>query len=365
MAKTRTRQMVGDLARKTILAERNDDRVYQFVLEAAVYFGTAGFLPAANRMLSNLWSRGLPHSRNPWYADRALKVLWNSAGERPAHVPFPLEAIDEIELQHRCDMATHGGQSTPNTHLNSRQAAFARFLRGMDGIQPIDGVMPRADVELAAIRDLEAFYQPGLAGYNAYLMLTNIAELCAKNGKIEDAKRWTTIWYDTYVEYWCNFRFPSLAANRHLAPLLLDGLLSQRCGLTLAKSNEMVDELLTALDRRFRGEIQLPHASLGWRALLERLSEVAIAAAWIEFPDSAQGTKWLGHPPASAREISDAEGAIVGDVSRRLRGLPEGTSNGFDDTSSTSARIFAVAERRMVNRRTPRSRSDLERRRQQ
>lgn len=342
MAKNRTRQIAGDFAIKTLRSERRDERVYELVTHAAVYFASAGFLREANRLLTGLWSYGRDHTSNVWYDDRALMVLWHQAGERPEHVPFKIEPIDDIEIQHRIYMSGERSQSTPQSATNPRQALFARFLRALNAIRPLNGVMPSPEIELAAIDDMEAFNQPSLGGYVGFLLLTNIAELCARNRRVEEAKNWTLLWYETFVECWYNFNFACLPASRHVAAILLDGILAQPCGLTQQKSECLVSEMLDALAERYRGQLRTPFAEDSWRVLLERLSALAIDEEPDCFPEQTRDSRWLGFPPATATEIKAAEERLgisfPDDYREFLR-----TTNGFNQWSSTSTGFVQVS----------------------
>lgn len=343
MAKNRTRQIVGDFARKALRAERDDERVYELVTDAAVYLATAGFLAEANRLLEGLWSHGRPHTKNVWYQDRALMVLWHHSGQSPKSLPFEIEPIDDIEIRHRWYMSGDGGQSAPHSATNPRQALFANYLRAMNAIRPLDGVMPNAEIELAAIDDMEAFYQPGLTGYLAFSLLTNIAELCARNRRMADAKRWTLLWHESFVESYSNFTFACLAANRHLAPTLLAGLLAESCDLTPQKSERLVNQMLDSLAERFRGNVKTPFAGETWRSLLERLCEFSIDAEPESFPEQTRESHWLGFPPATETEIEAAEERLGVSLPEDYRAFLKVT-NGFEQWSLTSTGFLQISD---------------------
>ncbi|HMF18569.1 MAG TPA: SMI1/KNR4 family protein [Gemmataceae bacterium] len=341
-AKNRTRQILGAPVQKVIIAA-DDREVHRWVTNAAVYLSACGFLDLANQLLTRLWSFKLEHSPDVWLADRAMMVLWHEAGQRPAAVPFPLQEIDSIESAHRQYMT---GNRWSETFLNNDQLttpeALAIKLLAKAMIESYRPPTPARDSK--AIADFTAFAESGFCvGYNAFSALTNLVEICARNGRLDDAKRWLLRWHDAYVQYWPNFSFDCLAAYRHAAPLLLERMLARPCGLDAKSSAAYVEGLLQALDRRMATGRALARADLGCRQLLEEISRLALVRGVISFPASIKKSKWLGRKPASEPAIRQAEARLKArfpaDYEEFLR-----TSNGFEPVNSTGIRVFPVEE---------------------
>ena len=250
-AKNRTRQILGEPAQKAILAARTEDDAYRLVTNAAVYLASSGFLGLANELLTKLWIYNLKHSPNVWVADRAMSALWHEAGERPVWIPFPVEDIDSIELAHRGYMTVNrwAQEFLDRPPGDSPGAvAFRRYIKAIIASYPAapSGQMPDAEIELRN-RRFRGICGQRLLGLERIYALTNLVELCARNGLNDDARRYLLMWHDAFVLYYMNFTFECMPANRHAAPLLLSGVLAQVCELDPKSSAAYTEGLLNAL----------------------------------------------------------------------------------------------------------------------
>lgn len=343
-ARNRTRQILGDSGKKAVLLSKDDDEAYQLVTHSAVYMASCGFVNEANKLLTSLWSRRNVHSRNVWLADRALTMLWHNAGHFPAMAPFPIEDMDSIEMAHRAYMS---GNRWSREFLENEQAsspgqlATKRLAKAMIEIYPVSGTMPTRAVDVQGIADLEAFYKSGFChGYDGFSALTNLAELCAKHGRVADAERYILEWHEEYLRRWYNFSFECLPACRHASHLLHRGILAEACQLDPESCGNYLEEWQEIVACRFGAGPQLVYGGLTWVQLLRRITEQAMQ----QNESVSTGTEQeLSHCPASQQEIEAMEvklGAqLPDDYKQFLR-----SSNGFENARSTDVRIAAIAD---------------------
>jgi hypothetical protein len=354
MALNRTKQIAGDLACQSIRSEPNEMLVDRLVYEAAIYLGIVGQVREANRLLAHFWLLGRPMDRRLERLEVPLMMLWHASGEFPQSTPFLLLSADAIELRHRRDSS--GNFWTPSflerEPTDESQRRFRRFVDAMISIAPTMGELPSKEIEIEAISDFEAFYQPGNRGYETLLALTNLAELCAKNGRMDQAEHYVRLWHEAFVVNYENFDFGSLAACRHVAPLLVQGLLAQVSEVDAPSGAEMVDHLIAAIaDRTNLGPASIYQAD-SWPNLLTRLSHLALAAAQIEFPDLVHETGWLGRDGATDEELAEVESKLKIALPDEYKGFLR-TSNGFHATSSTGVFLVEAAKVTMLNTEYP------------
>jgi hypothetical protein len=343
-AKNRTRQILGDSGKKAFLSSKDDDEAYRLVTQAAVYIASCGSVNEANKLLTALWSRRDIHSRNVWLADRAMTVLWHNSGHFPSTVPFPIADINSIELSHRTYMS--GNRWSPEFLDNEQaaspgQLATKRLAKAMIGIYPQGGSMPSREAEIQGIADLESFQQSGFChGFDGFSALTNLAELCAKNGREQDAERYILAWHDEHVSRWYNFMFECLPACRHASQLLLTGILSNACELNQNSCERYVEDWLSLIAVRFGAGPQLVYQELTWTQLLQRITENSL----LESGRLADGNEeHLCHSPAPPGEIDTLEVKLgvqlPDDYKEFLR-----SSNGFENARSTDVKIAAAED---------------------
>jgi len=189
---TRVEHILGRHARRTI-ASGADDEGYATVIDAALYLATAGFLERANALLTRLWSYGWPHTRHVWLQDRAMQVLWHAAGQRPTFIPFELEPIDRLELDHRIYVARDKWLSPIPSRSWQELSGTDLLRRSTDLACPAseNGPMPAGADELEALLGLEKyiatfFDPPGLNFAWTFPVATCLAaELAARNGRTD------------------------------------------------------------------------------------------------------------------------------------------------------------------------------------
>ncbi len=345
-AKNRTKQILGDPAQKELLSSQNEDEAYRLVTSAAVFMASCGFVKQANTLLSALWSQQRPHSGNVWLKDRAMMVLWHHSANLPPEVPFAIDSIESIELAHRACMS--GNRWSPEFLENERannpgQLATKQLARAMIEIYPTQsGLMPAPQVEIQGIADFETFRQTGFChGFDAFSALTNLAELCAKHGRIADAKRYILEWHDEFVRSWYNFIFECLAANRYASKLLLDGLLAEVCELDSERSERYLQEWLIIVDRRFGSGPELVYEKLEWPRLLQRISQKAMQRTDVDF--SAIENKGLCHAPASQEEINAVEAKLGTRLPDDYKQFLQ-SSNGLEAFDSVSVRMSPASD---------------------
>jgi hypothetical protein len=343
-AKNRTRHVLGDLGQKALLSSQNLVDAYRLVTDSAVYMASCSFVNEANRLLTALWSRHA-HCQNVWLADRAMTVLWHHSANFPPNVPFRIETIEAIEVAHRAYMS--GNRWSPEFLNNERacspgQLATKQLAKAMVEICPNGIWMPTREADLQGIADFEAFQGSGFChGYDAFSTLTNLAELCAKYGRVEDAERYIMNWHEEFVRYSYNFTFECLPAYPHASQLLLTGLLTKVFELDAESCEHYLQEWLEIVVRRFGGGSQLIYEKLDWGRLLERITHCATEQGNVESPRTEN--QELCHDSASQEELDTLE-------ARLMVGLPDDyrdflrSSNGFEPTDHAAVRVKGTAD---------------------
>ncbi len=345
-AQNRTKQILGKPAEDAIASRPLED-VYWLVTEAAVYLACSGFLDSANELLSGLWSYKLDHSANVWLADRAMSVLWHHAGRRPSLVPFAVADIDLIELEHRRYMTGNrwSDRFLQNRAEDPQSIAIKCLAKATIGSYPPEaGPLLQKSNDIEAVADFATFAESEFCtGYNSFSALTNLVELCAKHGMVEDATNYLLRWQGASIRYWPNFSFACLAACRHAAPLLAQGVLASGYQLGIESCDRYVQTLGKSLRERMATGRTLVFGKLSWHRLLEEISGEAITQEAMPFPPEVKKSNGLGCAPALPIELEEAVqrlGASIPDDYRRFLLA----SNGFLAPSSTSVRVFAIDE---------------------
>jgi hypothetical protein len=312
MAKTRVEEVVGRHALRTIQSA-DDDAIYVAATAAAMYMATAGFLEEANGLLGHLWSYNWPHSRNCWLADRGLEVLWYAAGNRPSSVPFGPQPIDRIELAHRVYMAIDRWAIPLPTRPWQELDGLDLLRRSMHLACPPteDGPMPSQEDELEALAGLDK-YLAGIEpiGHIPPMALCLAAELAARNGRAEQATHYAVRWAEGYPTFWANCIFECMACNRHMAPLLLQGILAAPLGLTAGSCRRYLKALLAAVDARMERGRTLVYGAWPWTRLLTAISKQAITAEPDLYTPEERRSQWIGRAGASEEAIAAAEARL-------------------------------------------------------
>lgn len=346
MDKTRVEHMVGEYALWRIQSA-GDDGMYTAVTTAALYLATAGFLAEADSLLSRLWSYPWPHTRTHEHANRGLEVLWHVAGHRPPNAPFAPEPIDRIELAYRTSTAGDRWGGAIPTRSWQDLGGLDLLRRSMRLAYPRtdQGSPPPPEDELEALRGLvqyiDTFVEPN--GWTFALATCLAAELAARNGRLEQATRYAIRWAERYSEFWPNYGFGDMARNRHVAPLLLRGILAEPLGLTAAASRRYLDRLLVAVDTRMARGRTLVFGEWPWERLLAAISEQA------RDEERVSDTQEEDRHGLSARTGATAEVVATAEAGLHIQLPPDyvafvRASNGFSPTETAPLWLLPIEE---------------------
>lgn len=243
--------------------------IYCKVTEIALFMATGGFLEEGNQLLQELWKFKRRHERDTWLADTAFTVLWSAAGAAPANVPFELGNIDEIERSMRnyiaIDKWAYEMPAMPWTSLSGVNLVRKAFITaGMfknravpvqedyedvtdfmnDTLQAVnlqpEDEFPVAYKELLALEMIERLAEEEYDSDEAYALG---AELAAKNDQPDTAIKLAKHWAKTPA------RPALIAAGRHVAPLLLQGVIAEELDLNKDNVNEYLEEAIIAMNK--------------------------------------------------------------------------------------------------------------------
>ena len=307
-----------------------DEEVYCIVTDAALYLAAGGYLADANQVLTALWNYKLPHTRNTWLPDIAFTVLWHAAGKHPDFIPFELQEIDAIEKNMRGRIAMdRWGYKMPDkpwTELTGQDLLRKAYLTAALVKQEAD-VFPSAETELEALAMLTKMMQEG---YYDEEGLALGAELAARNGQPDLAIRFAKRCVGKSLMRNRPPELCSIAASRHVAPLLLQKIVAPELELTDKVVQEYVAELLKVLESRLTQEQSLVYGHLSWKDLLQKLSDV-------------RQSGWLGYQGATEEEIRQVEEKLGITLPQDYRAFLAVT-NGFMSTSLTDPALLPVAE---------------------
>jgi SMI1 / KNR4 family (SUKH-1) len=291
---------------------------YAAVTNAALYMATGGFLKEANELLVALWKYNLDHDRTTWMADNAFEMLWYAADERPKFVPFDKVNIDELELE---------------------------FRRYCTPLEIKDNRMPLPEIELERLLFLEVAIADTskMANYEFCNCTSLAAELAAKNNKIELAIKMAKLWASNYHERYLGYSFSKMANSRHVAPLLLQGIIADELKLTKEKCIAFVSDAIKVIEQRMREGDSLVYGKLSWTELLKKLSTLCIKDEPELFDKNQKEKNWIGYSPTTMQAIKQAE--------KRLGlKLPDDykafllVSNGLPELSSTTPALLPIEE---------------------
>jgi hypothetical protein len=361
-----------------------DQEVYTTTTNTALYMATGGYLAEADRILTALWAYGLPHSRDTWLPDTAFMVLWHAAGKHPDFVPFPLEAIDAIEKNMRgriaMDRWSYKMPDKPWTELTGQDLLRKAYLtarlvkqdpsenRDMHSIltpapgsrpanleehlalvgqfilstsvEPTD-VFPSSETEEEALAMLTKMMEDGYYDEDG---LALGAELAARNGQPDFAICFAKRYVGKTAMRVVPPNLCSLAASRHVAPLLLQKIIAPDLGLSDSIVQGYVVKLLQVLHKRMTQGRSLVYGHLSWKQLLQKLSEAAIKENDVRFfEQDIRQSGWLGYQGATKEEISQAEERLGVTLPADYREFLAVT-NGFGRVSVTSGVLLPVVE---------------------
>jgi hypothetical protein len=326
-----------------------DREMYYEVTEAALFMATAGFLDEGNQLLHCLWKHKWPHLEDCWLPDQSFEVLWHAKGERPLNVPFEKKPIEVIELAHRRYMTRDGYDYL--SHLPMPDVA-SQELHGLDLLRRScrlacppreEQKLPSSNQEMEALEGLARHVvESGDAdAHHGGRTIVLAAELAARNELADQAVAHAQLWAAYCPERWLGYNFPIMASNRHVAPLLLKGILAEPFGLTKPVCQTYFKSLVAAVEARMKRGRKLVYGKWTWERLLTAASKRAIKAQGALFTPEQRKGKWLGSPAASDVAIAATEARLhcqlPTDYLEFLR-----VSNGLPALSATTARLREV-----------------------
>jgi hypothetical protein len=227
-----------------IKSEQSKEQWVLSVTDAALYMAAGGFINEANDVLSAVWQHRKPYDRTTWLADRAFEMLWYAAGKRPANVPFEQIGVDELEVAHRDYLVSPSGEYIPSIAVND-------YIKAQLFCRSTEGKLPYKDMEKIALDIfLPYLHAPDFNPYTICKILSLVTELSAKHDKKEQAITILKQWGNKIGKHPYNAALVLIAANRHVAPLLLSGAITVELELNSQKCKAFVTEAIAAIGRR-------------------------------------------------------------------------------------------------------------------
>ncbi|MBS1661018.1 MAG: SMI1/KNR4 family protein [Bacteroidetes bacterium] len=328
-----------------IIQSGSAEEVYYKTTQTALYIAAAGFLEQGNRLLSELWKYKLPHDRNVWLPDMAFTVLWHAAGVRPEYIPFEPADIDYIERYMRdyvaSDRWAYPILQKPWQELSGQDLLRAAFITAqMERRQGQPKSFPSPSTELTALSMIEQLAAQNYLSDEGFALG---AELAARHGETNRAVHLIKTWGKGSQSDSLRFRTPILAAGRHVAPLLLDGVLADQLNLSESIVSDFLTQAVTILNNRLSQGRSLAQGHLDWKTLIEEISKTAIQSTPELFEEDVIDSGWVGFSGASPQAISETE--------KRLGvSLPEDyksflyISNGIRSIGYTNSELLPVSQ---------------------
>ncbi|UOQ51188.1 SMI1/KNR4 family protein [Hymenobacter cellulosivorans] len=314
------------------------ENYYRLVTDAALYYAVAGFLPHATRLLQALWHQKLPHSRHVRLQDQAFAVLWQVAGLPVPEAPFRVLALADIEWHHR-------GYLGGDRYAYPMPAVEWAELRGKNAFRQAQTWFSSGDYDPQILVLIQhALQQPQeLAPYELCDALCIGAEVAAKTGNEELVLTLLHRWAPYAADDNARLSVATMASSRHVAPLLLRGVLAADLNLTAESCQQEVTELIAALTRRLAQGPQPLYAHLAWPQLLAQLNQLALAAEPDLLTDSQWPQPWIGREPASAADIAATEQRLGLELPADYKAFLQ-ASNGLVNFSGVDPELLPVAE---------------------
>jgi hypothetical protein len=323
-----------------------DKRVYTTITNCALYLATGGYLDEANQLLSALWTYKMPHERDTWLADNAFIMLWHAAGTQPEYIPFSLGNIDSIERYMRgyiaLDRWAYKMPDRPWQEL-SGQDLWRKAIQTAQMVETSGShSFPSTKDELEALAILTQMMKDGFYPSDG---LALGAELAARNEQRDLAIQFCQRWAEDLAENHLNVNFAVLACNRHVAPLLLEKIISPELQLSDSFVQAYTAETLTALHRRMQTGRSLFYKDLTWAQLITEISREAIKKA---NGDEGEGfnidiskSEWIGFDGADSTAIALTEKNLQITLPDDYKSFLE-TSNGIRPFSVTKPSLLPV-----------------------
>ncbi|MEO6637129.1 MAG: SMI1/KNR4 family protein [Ginsengibacter sp.] len=286
-----------------IQSRRLQEEWYSAVTNAALYLAIGGFLETANKLLEALWKYNLPHDRNTWLHDKAFEILWYAKGERPKKVPFKKINIDELELLHRDYISPSWAQYANSIEGNP-------FLQAMSLAKTINEKLPNNQTEKKALAYLKKYFQDleeESTGYHTCQAISLTTELAAKNKETNFSIKFLKQWAKSFNKQPFHNCQVLVGCNRHVAPLLLNGIIKNEIGLTKEICGDFLTNAVAAIDRRMKNGVSLVYGDLTWEKLISKLSELSIKIEPKDFTAKQKKENWIGKQPSSEFTIARSE----------------------------------------------------------
>lgn len=315
---------------------------YSAVTNAALYMAIGGFLDEANQLLKNLWKHNLEHDRTTWLADRAFEMLWYASGNRPTTVPFPQISINELEIAHRayCSGDKYAYEM-PKVSLDQltgldayRQASILASIR--------DNKLPETKVELISLQLLKkSLEEVDVKGFPVDIAVSLAAELAARNNQNDLAIQIIKLWAAKRFDHLSGYELSLTAASRHVAPLLLKGIIADELRLTKESCGDFVRKAISAIDSQMKAGPSLVFGDLTWGQLLKRLSELSIKKEPGEYTNEQKRQMWIGNEAADEKLIIETEKRLGIELPKDYKDFLK-TSNGFSNFPLVNPRLVEV-----------------------
>ena len=306
--------------------------MYVAVNEGALYMAMGGFLPQANSLLAELYSYKLTHDRTTWLSDWAFTMLWHASGDKPKFIPFEITDIDKLERDHRGYVTAPRrlsyqfekkdwteikiidlvAMAHATVTLKKANESSEDVLDGTKSLEQIiskrfqileSDTFPSADEELLALQMLNKYLTEFNSNNEA---LSLAAELAARNNKTHEAIAFIKRWAKN-IENSSSISISIMVSNRHVAPLLLKGIIADELHISENICNEFFKSAKKVLTERMQNGRSLVYGNLSWDQLIKKLCTVALEYAPEDFPTEVVTSKWIGFEKAKPSAIKATE----------------------------------------------------------
>lgn len=360
-----------------VIQSGTEDEMYGRVTNTALFIAAGGYINQADGLLNILWQCKLPHSGNVQREDKAFMILWNASAIKPDNIPFVLRDIDILEKEVRLNQtldrwatpnvtgewtALHGidllrkiysvarlEKKRENESLTLNQILAENKKADTTNVQPEDvlaGLMqqisaygqdnwsvnnsdklPSSENELLALSMLDKYFAENAGDDNLILA----AELAAKNNLKEKSIQYIVQWVQFYKSRPYNTSLSNLCVCRHIAPLLLQHCIAQELSLTQNECDAFLKKIQNAIKDRMEKGRALAYSNLSWKALLQKISTLAIAGEYADdYTDETKNSGWLGFEKATNEAIAKTEERLGIALPEDYKNFLQ-TSNGFMD----------------------------------
>lgn len=288
---------------RRIKSEFEKDQWIMSATDAALYLGIGGFIDDANKLLTEIWKHRLPYDRTTWLADRAFEILWYASGKRPENVPFEMIDIYELEKSYRNHLVD------PLWATQWATQATDPLTKGMVLASTKDERFPDLKTELEALNYFLLYFDNAVEKppYQVCQALSLATELASRNSKEDIAIDLLKKWANKFGKYPYDSAVTLIGCNRHVAPLLIKGIIADELGLTEENCKVFVDEAIAAIKYRMKNGLSLVYGDLDWNQLLQKLSILSINKEPDEYTELQRKNKWIGSEPATLQAINSIE----------------------------------------------------------